>query len=373
MYQKETRMYQIDEKQMNEDLRQLYSIPEPSMKEFETSKYIKKRLGEMGLSYTEAFGTGLFGTLDVGADVTIGIRADMDALPYNEEKTEYRHLCGHHANMTTVLTILETLVKVKDKLNVNVRFVFQPAEELISGSIEMIKEGCMEGVSEMFATHTAPDVDYGYAAVVEGATMAGSVHFDVKIKGISTHAAMPHLGTDTVTAAAEYIMSCQTILTRKKSPILDGLISFGAINGGSAANILPGEVRLSGTFRYFDKSVKPLIEHGMKVRLKNLEDFYGVKGELILHDGTPPVICDKEIVQRLAETAKAKDIPLGYHEKGMGGEDFSYYLDHAPGAFIWQGARQGESHPPLHNKNYTVPEGATLPGVRLLVEYILSK
>jgi amidohydrolase len=366
-------MYQIDEKLMNTDLKELYDRAEPSMKEFETSKYIKKRLESMGLTYTEAFNTGLFGTLDVGAEKTIGIRADMDALPYAEDKSEYRHLCGHHANMTTVLTILETLVKVKDKLNVNVRYVFQPAEELISGSVEMIKEGCMEGVSEMYATHTAPDVDFGYAALVEGPTMAGSCHFDLLIKGMSTHAAMPHLGTDTVTAAAEYIMSCQTILTRKKSPILNGLISFGSINGGSAANILPGEVRLAGTFRYFDNSVKPLIEHGMRVRLKNLEDFYGVQGELNVHEGTPPVICDREIVQGLAKIAEEKNLPVTTHEKGMGGEDFSYYLEYAPGAFIWQGVRIGESSPPLHNKNYVVPEGATLPAARLLIEYILSK
>ena len=168
-------------------------------------------------------------------------------------------------------------------------------------------------------------------------------------------------------------MSCQTILTRKKSPILNGLISFGSINGGSAANILPEEVKMSGTFRYFDNSVKPLIEHGMKVRLKNIEDFYGIKGELILHDGTPPVICDKDIVDGLSQIAKEKNLPVTTHEKGMGGEDFSYYLECAPGAFIWQGVRTGEVSPPLHNRDYVVPEGATLPAAKLLIEYILSK
>jgi len=365
-------MYQIDEKQMNNDLKELYDRAEPSMKEFETSKYIKSRLESMGLGYTEAFGTGLFGTLDVGAEKTIAIRSDMDALPYNEEKTEYRHLCGHHANMTTLLTILDTVAKVKDKLNVNIRYIFQPAEEVVSGSIEMIKAGCMEGVSEIFATHTLPDEEIGKVVLIEGATMAGSNHFDIKIKGVSTHAAMPHMGSDTITAAAEYIMSCQTILTRKKSPILDGLISFGAINGGAAGNILPEEVRLKGTFRYFHKGVKGLIEHDMKVRMKNLEDFYGVQGEVVIHEGTPPVICDKDIVNKLKKIAEEKGITQGVHEKGMGGEDFSYYLEYAPGSFIWQGVKQGESHPPLHNKDYTVPEGATMPAVRLLVEYILS-
>lgn len=366
-------MYHIDEKQMSIDLKELYDRAEPSMKEFKTSEYIKKRLTEMGLTYKEAFNTGVFGTLDVGAGRTIAIRADIDALPYSADGKEYRHLCGHHANMTTLLTILNTLVKMKDKLNVNVRFIFQPAEELISGSLYMIEAGCMEGVDEIFATHTSPDVEYGYAALVEGGTMAGSNHFDIIIKGLSTHAAMPHLGTDTVTAAAELIMSCQTILTRKKSPIMDGVISFGSVNGGSASNILPEEVRLSGTYRHFEKEVKQVIEYGMKVRLKNIEDFYGVQTEFIIHDGTPPVICDRDVVGKLRRICEDKSIKVAEYKKSMGGEDFAYYLDHAPGAFIWQGVRQGESHPPLHNKNYTVPEGATLPAVRLLTEYLLTQ
>ncbi len=152
-------------------------------------------------------------------------------------------------------------------------------------------------------------------------------------------------------------MSCQTILTRKKSPILDGLISFGAINGGSAANILPEEVRLAGTFRHFDKSVKKLIEHGMRVRLKAIEDFYGVMHKFTVHEGTPPVICDRNIVNKLRNICEEKGIKVTEYEKSMGGEDFAFYLDHAPGAFVWQGVRQGESHPPLHNSEYTVPEG----------------
>ncbi|PLX66836.1 MAG: hypothetical protein C0603_11610 [Denitrovibrio sp.] len=366
-------MYNIDEKQMNKDLKELYDRAEPSTKEFETSKYIKSRLDEMGLTYKEAFVTGLFGTLDVGAKKTIALRSDMDALPYNEACTEYRHLCGHHANMTTLLTVLEVMVKMKDKLNVNIRYIFQPAEELVSGSVEMINAGCMEGVDEILASHTSPDIEYGFAALVEGGTMAGSNHFDIVFKGMSTHAAMPHMGTDTVTAAAEYIMSCQTILTRKKSPILDGLISFGSINGGSAANILPGELRLAGTYRHFDKSVKQLIEHGMKVRLKAIEDFYGIMGEFTIHEGTPPVICDKSIVSKLHKICEEKGIVVTEYEKSMGGEDFAFYLEHAPGAFIWQGVRQGDSHPPLHNSKYTVPEGATLPAVKLLSEYLLAQ
>ncbi len=319
-------MYNIDEKQMNKDLKELYDRAEPSTKEFETSKYIKSRLDEMGLTYKEAFVTGLFGTLDVGAERTIALRSDMDALPYNEERTEYRHLCGHHANMTTLLTVLEVMVKMKDKLNVNIRYIFQPAEELVSGSVEMIDAGCMEGgVDEILATHTSPDIEYGVAALVEGGTMAGSNHFEIVFKGMSTHAAMPQKGgTDTVTAAAEYIMSCQTILTRKKSPILDGLISFGAINGGSAANILPEEVRLAGTFRHFDKSVKKLIEHGMRVRLKAIEDFYGVMHKFTVHEGTPPVICDRNIVNKLRNICEEKGgIKVTEYEKSMGGAKIS--------------------------------------------------
>jgi amidohydrolase len=290
----------------------------------------------------------------------------MDALPYNDDGSVYKHLCGHHANMVTLLTTISILNKIKDKLNVNVRFIFQPAEESVSGSEVMIEGGCLDGVDEILATHTRPEVALGEVSLVSGGCMAGADMFELRIKGSSTHAAMP--------AAADYIMSVQTVISRLIDPTESGVISFGAINGGNASNILPEEIVLKGTYRHFDKKVKAAIEKGMKERLSAIESFYGVKGELSVFEGTPPVISDKKIVADLKGVCKKSGITISsYDSKVMGGEDFAFYLEHVPGAFIWQGVNTGSVHPPLHNKNYTVPDDAVLPGIKLLTEYILSK
>jgi amidohydrolase len=364
-------METINAKQAQIDLKELFELAEPSFQEHKTSAYIKERLTSMGLTGYKTVGTGIFGTIDAGKEKTIALRSDMDALPFNAEKTEYKHLCGHHANMTTLLGVLDYASANKEKLKYNIRYIFQPAEEVIGGAVTMIEGGCLEGVSEIFATHTTPDVELGSVALITGGCMAGSNHFEVHIKGKSTHAAMPNSGTDTVTAACEYIMSCQTIISRLKDPVESGLISFGKINGGTAANILPEEVVLEGTFRHFDPEIKILIENAMRTRLKAIEEFYGIKGELTVSDGTPPVICDKGLMDKLRKLCDSKQIPISsFDRKSMGGEDFAWYLEKVPGAFIWQGVATGGYQPPLHNKEYRVPNEAVYPGIKLLSAYI---
>lgn len=361
-----------DRRQTEKDLNELYDRAEPSFKEFRTSEYIQKRLKEMGLHDFKTVETGIFGTVNAGKERTIALRADMDALPANPEKTEYMHLCGHHANMATLLAVLDNITKNRDRLKYNVRYIFQPAEELVSGSVRMIEAGCMEGVSEIFATHTTPDVELGAVALISGGCMAGSNHFEITVSGKSTHAAMPHTGADTVTAACEFIMSMQTAITRLKDPTEPGLISFGKINGGSAANILPSEVRIEGTYRHFDPRIKSLIEDALKTRLKSIEEFYGVKTRLDIHDGTPPVICDKKITEKLREVCHEEGIRISsFDSKSMGGEDFAFYLRYAPGAFLWQGVSTGGCHTPLHNIEYRVPDEAVYPCIDLLTAYLL--
>ena len=364
----------VDKEQASVDIKELYDRAECSFKEFKTSEYVQKRLKEMGLTDFKVVNTGIFGTIDVGKDKTVAVRSDMDALPYNEEGTEYRHLCGHHANMTTLLGILGAVVKNKTKLKYNLRYIFQPAEELVRGSVSMIEAGCMEGVSEVFGTHTSPDAELGSVILFSGGCMAGSYHFDITIRGKATHAAMPNRGTDTVTAACEFIMSMQTAITRLIDPTLPGLISFGKINGGTAANILPEEVRISGTYRYFDEEVKSTIENAMCTRLKSVEDFYNVKADLEIHEGTPPVICDVDITRKLKTVCEQQNIPVSpFDHKTMGGEDFAYYLKYAPGGYVWQGIRKGDLYSaPFHSKNYTVPEDAVYPCINLFAAYLLE-
>lgn len=364
----------LDKAQAARDLKELYDRAEPSFGEVRTSEYIKSRLAEMGLTGYTTAGTGIYGTIDAGKDVTIALRCEMDALPYNEDHTEYRHLCGHHANMVTQLAVLGNIVKYKDKLKYNIRYIFQPAEELSGGSEKMIEAGCMEGVSKILSTHTSPDVEFGNVGFVPGRCMAGSNHFDVKITGSSTHAAHPNLGTDTITAACEFIMSMQTAITRLKDPVEPGLISFGRIHGGSAYNILPEEVAIGGTFRHFNPEVRTVIADAMKTRLKSIEDFYGVKTELSIEDGTPPVINDKDIIDELKQIAGELGIGVSaYDSMSMGGDDFAYYLPFAPGVVFWQGLNKGGWCPPMHNKDYFVPDDAVYPCIRILSAYVLGQ
>ena len=358
--------YQPEAQQLLEDLGE---IAEPSFKEFETTKYIVNFLHKNNIPLDKIFETGCFGTIDCGAEKTIALRADIDALPTNPEGTEFKHLCGHHSHTSMLLLALKYLVQHQDELKVNIRYIFQPAEEMGSGALFMMKEGCLNGCAEVYGIHVDAHQKLGEMLLKPGEFMAGAVMFEIKFTGNSTHAAYPHTGDDVLVAATDYVNLCQKIIPRFKNPIKKAVLSFSQISGGQAFNILAEELSMKGTYRYFDAEVKELIEQKMRAIGDAIKLIYGVDVAITAVEGTVPLHNNPVLTKTLTELFSGQEIQVNTElDPMMGGEDFSFYLDECPGVFVKLGVAGESGHPPLHNKDFFVPVEAVLLGTMFWVE-----
>jgi len=362
--------YQPEADQLLEDLG---AIAEPSFKEFETTKYIVNFLHQNNIPIDKTFETGCFGTIDCGAEKTIALRADIDALPANSAGTEFKHLCGHHSHTSMLLLALKYLVQHQDEMKVNIRYIFQPAEEVVSGALFMMKEGCLDGCTEVYGIHVDPHQKLGEMLLKPGEFMAGAVMFEIKFSGNSTHAAYPHTGDDVLVAATDYINLCQKIITRFKNPIKKAVLSFTQISGGQAFNILAEELLMKGTYRYFDAEVKELIEQKMGAIGDAIKLIYGVDVAISAVAGTVPLHNHPALTRKLIEIFSGQEIQINTDlDPMMGGEDFSYYLEKYPGVFINLGVAGESAHPPLHSKDFSVPVEAVLLGTMFWVELVTN-
>ncbi|MEA3544086.1 MAG: M20 family metallopeptidase [Thermodesulfobacteriota bacterium] len=358
--------YEPEASQLLEDLGQ---IAEPSFKEFETTRYIVNFLHTNNIPTDKVFETGCFGTIDVGAEKTIALRADIDALPANQEGTEFKHLCGHHSHTAMLLLALKYLVQHQSELKVNIRYIFQPAEELGSGALFMINEGCLAGCAEIYGIHVDAHQKLGDILLKPGEFMAGAVMFEVKFTGNSTHAAYPHTGDDVLVAATDYVNLCQKIITRFKNPIKKAVLSFAQISGGQAFNILAEELQMKGTYRYFDAEVKQLIEQKMAAIGDAIKLIYEVDVAVTYVEGTLPLLNQKELTRNLIEIFSGSELHVNTDlDPMMGAEDFSYYMEECPGVFVKLGVAGESGHPPLHNKDFFVPVKAVLLGTMFWIE-----
>jgi len=343
----------------------LSRIAEPAFNEFETTRYIVAYLQKNGIHPDSVLKTGCFGTIDCGAEKTIALRADIDALPANAEATVFKHLCGHHAHTAALLLALQFISQQRDQLKVNIRYIFQPAEEIARGATFMLEHGCLDGCAEVYGIHVDPEQRLGEILLKPGELMAGAKMFDIRFHGQSTHAAYPHTGDDVLIAATDYINLCQKIISRFKNPVKKAVLSFGQINGGQACNILAEELILKGTYRYFDDEVCSLIEDKMAAIAQAIELIYGISVDISFIEGTVPLINQPVLVDKLSSIFSATDFDVvSDHDPAMGGEDFPYYFAICPGVFVNMGIAGASGHPPLHNKDFTVPVEAVQRGAK---------
>ena len=349
-------------------LEQLAEIAEPAFCEFKTTEYICDFLRENKIPIDKILKTGCFGTINCGAEKTVALRADIDALPANGAATEFKHLCGHHAHTSSLLLALQYLQHHRDQLQVNIRYIFQPAEEIAQGAKFILNHGCLDGCSEVYGVHVAPEQPLGEILLKPGELMAGAKMFDITFHGQSTHAAYPHTGDDVIVAATDYINLCQKIITRFKNPVNKAVLSFGQITGGQASNILPEKLLIRGTYRYFDDTVRLLIESKMDDIARAIELIYGIRVDVSFIEGTIPLINQPDLVAKLKTIFSATDFTIiSDHEPTMGGEDFPYFFAACPGVFINLGIAGSAPHPPLHNKDFTVPAAAVQRGAEFWV------
>jgi IAA-amino acid hydrolase len=362
--------------------RDLHRHPELAFQEERTAKVVAEALTEMGYQVRTGVGiTGVVGELENGPGPTVALRADMDALPIQEDaEHDYKstvpgvmHACGHDAHVAGLLGAARLLAQDKEKGELppgTVRLLFQPSEECTdsegkSGAMRMVDDGAMEGVSGVAGIHVGAHLPSGKVFVKDGPIMAGSDDFRVVVRGRSAHAAMPHEGLDALVMAAQGVLAAQQIVSRRISPMENGVLTFGQIHGGVATNVVADEVTLRGTLRYFLEEVRTRLHEGLTGAFKGLEA-QGALVEVEIQRGYPPVVNDpgvSVVADRVArEVVGAAHVWEG--EAMMGAEDFAILAREAPGTFLWVGAACAEPrehhHPRFDIDESVLPINAAL-------------
>jgi hippurate hydrolase len=345
---------------------------------FDTEKTAEKVLNALdGLSLEIQTGiaeNGIVATLKGEGDgPTVVLRADMDALPIHEEtglsfasETDGKmHACGHDGHTSMLVGAAKALSGMQDRLNGAVKFVFQPAEEGGGGGKVMVEEGVAEGVGSIFALHLWPGLPFGKAATKGGPIMAAADAFEMTVKGSGGHGAMPHLTTDAVVIAAQIVMVLQTIVAREVDPVEPAVLTVGEIGAGSAFNIIPETARLGGTVRTFD----PDLRKRMPERIEQLANGVakGMRGGAEFdYKFSYPVTRNDDGAAKLALSVAGElfgeECAVELANPSMGAEDFAFFLEKVPGAFVWLGVGDvsGLHTPQFAFDEEILPQGAAL-------------
>lgn len=354
---------------------ELHRHPEPAFKENWTHDFIEKQLKDLGCKPKTLNKTGLI--TDVGkGKKRIALRADMDALPieeqnslpYKSQNKGYMHACGHDTHMSMLLGAAKLLSETENPPPV--RFIFQPSEEKIPGGAKgMIEEGALKGVSEIYAIHIEPESEIGTLILKSGVMLASADEMGITIKGRGAHAAEPHKAVDPIYASALFINQTQSLVSRKADPKSPFVISVCTINGGTAFNIIPDEVRMKGTVRTIKKELWQKAPEWIGNILKGLNISSGIDYELIYQRGYPILKNDPRKTEKVMKIAKNifKNIEL-MESPIMGGEDFAYYLQEVPGTFVFMGGANKKKgiQSKLHTVNFNIDEDALPLGTALL-------
>jgi hippurate hydrolase len=362
--------------------RHLHQNPELGRDCYKTAKYIQERLKEFGITeiHTGYASTGIVAIIKGKASGrTIGLRADMDALPikentgmsYSSKNEGVMHACGHDGHTTMLLGAARYLSETKN-FSGCVALIFQPDEEATGGAEAMVEEGILEefNIEEVYALHNTPSHDVGVMYTRPGPIMAGADSFTVEIQGKGGHAAYPHEVKDPIVAAMSIAQSFQTIVSRNNIPSDDLVISITQVHSGTTDNVVPEIAYLNGTVRTFDLSVQEMVIKRMEKIISGLAMSFEVNAKLNYQKGYPPTINHEEKTNFAIEVAKevcGSDKVLTSVGKEMGAEDFSYMLQKRPGAYLFMGIGEGAG---LHNPNYDFNDAAAPVGASFFARLI---
>jgi len=358
--------------------RDFHMYPELGFEERRTSEKVMEYLGNLGIKTIKMAKTGVVGYLDNGGDTTIAIRADMDALPIQEEnKVPYAsrfpgkmHACGHDAHIAILLVTAKILSQMK--FNGNIRFIFQPAEEGLNGARKMIEEGALKGVDSIFGLHVWANLPTGTIAITPGPVLANVDSFKIFIKGVGGHGASPHQTRDPIVASAQIISSLQSIVARNVDPMKMAVVTVGKISGGTAFNIIPEKVLMEGTVRTYDEDTHLLIERRLKEIAKNIAKAYGCNARVLYKHMNYATVND-ETMAEIGKEIASQFMKVLDNIRDMGGEDFSEYARIIPGLFAFLGVRNEEKgiiHP-HHSPKFDIDEDALIYGVAFEVKMAL--
>lgn len=379
------------ELQLKKWRRHLHQYPELSFKEYETAHFVAEILNDLnGVSVqTNIAETGIVATITNGVGRTIAIRADMDALPIDEMNTHgyqslkpgVMHACGHDAHTAMLLGVAKRFAEIAsvNGFQGTVKLIFQPSEECTdeegySGAPRMIEAGVLEKVDTIIALHVCPWHPVGVIQVNNGYSMANVDVFHGKIKATGGHGGYPHLGTDPIWMLGSVLQTFYGICNRKISSLDTAVASIGVVHAGTASNIIPQEVNITGTLRSYDPKVREQLVYEIEKAFKIVEPLGG-SYTYVVERGEPALFNDTAINNVIKKTARECYPTIQIDEKpfGLGGEDFSYMTKEVPGSMFFLGcAIQDGISRDLHTSHFDLDEKCLLIGVTILVESALN-
>jgi amidohydrolase len=365
--------------------RDIHRHPELSFQETRTARLVADSLREMGIEAEVGVAkTGVVARIGEGRPA-IGIRADMDALPIDElTHAEYAstvpgvmHACGHDSHTAMLLGVAKLLNEMPDRPSGEIRLLFQPSEEDQdaegkSGGMRMVEEGALNELDSVIALHIYSDMPSGTVSIIDGSMCAAVDSFEATIRGQGGHGAYPHQTTDPTFILAQVINAIHGIRARRVNPVRAAVISIGAIHTGHANNVIPDEVQMNGTIRSFDEETRHLLHLELE-RAFSVANALGGSYILNILKGYPSQYNDPGVAALIREVTS--DLigaeQLYPDEPGMGGEDFSFMSQKAPGAMFMLGAKLDAMHRPHHNPYFDIDEQPLPTGTAILAETAL--
>ena len=351
--------------------RDIHKHPELSWQETRTSGKVCEFLDNLNITYTSGIGeTGIIADIPGQQDgPIIALRGDMDALPVHEEtglsfssETDgVMHACGHDGHTAILLGAAKLLIEDEPPL-LPVRLIFQPAEETALGAKRMIQEGVLKDVAMIFGGHIDRHYPCGTIVVTEGAVNASSDKFTIEITGQGGHAARPHEAIDAVVMGSLLVMAIQTIVSREVNPAHPSVVSIGRFSAGTAGNVIAGQAVLEGSIRAQDPEVREHLHRSIYRIAESTGQLHDAEIKVSIKHGPPPLINSKEMAD-LARSAAVNTVGevkvMELITANMGGEDFSYYMDHIPGCYVRYGAQiPGKEGYPAHSSRFDFDEDA---------------
>jgi len=375
---------------LTEIRRGIHKNPELGFQERKTTALVREELARLGLEIQPLeLETGVVALLKgsgSGPDTATGLRADMDALPvtertglpYASENRGVMHACGHDGHVALLLGTAHILSGLRDRFSGVVKFLFQPAEELLTGARALIAAGCLQNppLDRIIAAHGWPYIAVGKIGVLAGPAMASADRFKVRIKGRGGHGAYPHRAVDPILAAAHAVTAMQGIISRETDALERAVLSVCTMEGGRAFNVIPREALLEGTVRCMREGLREEIRRRLERVVKGTATAFGCEGDLEWTELVPPLVNDPELTRTVEETAREVLGPDRVEElpgPTMGSEDFSLYLQEGPcGVLFRLGlALPGKKIMGLHNDQFDFTDAALPVGAAMLAGLVL--
>jgi len=377
--------------------RHLHKYPELGNREFKTTKFLEQELNKFGIEVEKLTPTGVVGLINSSGECkvvrrakvkTIALRADIDALPVTEEtKKPYAskirgvmHACGHDANTAIVLSTGVLLANNRERLNCNVKLIFQPNEETAGGARSFIDKGVLRNppVDVILGIHVNPEVESGAIGIKYGEMFASVDKFEIQLIGDGGHAAMPHKSKDVISVAAKVIQEFETYRARHVDPLSPMVISVCAIHGGERFNVLAKDVKLTGTVRTLDERLHRRVREDIEKIVKEKSLLYGIRYKFNYEVIGYPLVNSEGVLSRVEELLREvlpPDKIVKVKQPSLGGEDFAEYLRYVPGAFIYIGTGNKKKPSTLyswHHSKFDIDEDALPKAVEVLYHIIVN-